>query len=177
MLFIPGQIIAALTFPGVVIHELAHQLMCRILKVPVLKVCYFQFDSTPGYVLHETPKEVYKSILIGVGPFIFNSLLGAFIASGGAIAVMKFEAGTPIDYFLVWLGVSIAMHAFPSAGDAKVIWEAIKRKDTGIFTKIIGGPIVLAIYVGAFLSVVWVDVLYGVFMAMFFPNLLFDLFA
>lgn len=26
-----------------------------------------------------------------------------------------------LDYFMIWLGVSIAMHSFPSTGDAKSI--------------------------------------------------------
>lgn len=29
MFFIPGQLIALVTFPGVIVHELAHQLFCR----------------------------------------------------------------------------------------------------------------------------------------------------
>jgi hypothetical protein len=28
-MFIPGQLIAILTFPGVIVHEAAHQLFCR----------------------------------------------------------------------------------------------------------------------------------------------------
>jgi hypothetical protein len=39
---IPGQLIALLTFPGVIVHELGHQLMCRFLRVAVLDVCYFR---------------------------------------------------------------------------------------------------------------------------------------
>jgi len=29
MFFIPGQLIALVTLPGVIVHELAHQLLCR----------------------------------------------------------------------------------------------------------------------------------------------------
>lgn len=43
MFFIPGQLIAALTFPGVIVHEMAHQLFCRLFRVAVLDVCYFRF--------------------------------------------------------------------------------------------------------------------------------------
>lgn len=177
MFFIPGQVIAALTFPGVIVHEIAHQLVCRILKVPVMKVCYFQFENPSGYVVHENPREAYKSLLIGIGPFIFNTLVGGLIASGGAVSVMIFNAGTVIDYFLIWLGVSIAMHAFPSTGDAKQIWDAVKRKDTPVFIKILGAPIVLAIYVGAVLSVVWFDAVYGISVALLLPSFLIRLFV
>jgi hypothetical protein len=177
MLIIPGQIIAALTFPGVIVHEIAHQLVCRLLKVPVLKVCYFQFENPSGYVVHESPREAYKSLLIGIGPFIFNTLVGGLIASGGAISVIKFNAGNWMDFLLIWLGVSIAMHAFPSMGDAKQIWDVIKRKDTHIGLKILGIPIVLAIYAGAALSVIWFDVIYGISVAMLLPNFLIRFFA
>lgn len=177
MIFIPGHFIAVLTFPGVIVHEIAHQLVCRLLKVPVLKVCYFQFDNPSGYVVHETPREAYKSLLIGIGPFIFNTLIGGLIASGGAISVFKFRAGNLIDIFMIWLGVSIAMHAFPSIGDAKQIWDKLKRKDTPVVLKIIGTPIVLAIYAGAFLSIGWLDLIYGIFVAMLLPNFLIRLFA
>lgn len=177
MFFIPGQIISALTFPGVIVHEIAHQLFCRWLKVPVFSVCYFQFENPAGYVVHEKPKEAYKSLLIGIGPFFINTLLGGLVAAGGAIPVLKFHAGTIMDYILLWLGVSIAMHSFPSTGDAKQIWEVIKGKGTKIILKVICIPIVLAIYAGAALSVVWFDVAYGVAIAMLLPDFLIKLFA
>lgn len=42
-----------LPFPGVMVHELAHQLFCRLMGVPVYEVKYFQFADTCGYVAHE----------------------------------------------------------------------------------------------------------------------------
>ena len=68
--------------------------------------------------------------------------------------------------FFIWLGVSIATHAFPSTGDASNIWSIIKEKGTGIGLKIIGIPIVLVIYLGTLLSVVWFDLFYGIAVAM-----------
>lgn len=88
----------------------------------VFEVCYFRFENPAGYVVHEKPKEAYKNILIGVGPFFVNTILGGLIAAGGSIPVLKFNTGNILDLFLMWLGVSIAMHAFPSVVDARQIW-------------------------------------------------------
>ena len=42
MFVIPGFIISLVTFPGVIVHELAHQIFCMLMKVPVYDVKYFQ---------------------------------------------------------------------------------------------------------------------------------------
>lgn len=175
--FIPGIAITILTFPGVIVHELAHQLFCRIFKVPVFEVVYFQASNPAGYVLHETPRTKWQTILISIGPFIVNTLLGGIIALPASLAVFKFQNGTPFDYILIYLGVSIAMHAFPSTGDANVIWNAIKEKDTPIWVKIIGYPVVGLIYVGSIGSFFWLDLFYGVAIAIGFPYLLIYLLA
>ena len=178
MYFIPGFIIAILTFPGVIVHELAHQLFCRINNVAVIDVCYFRVGNPCGYVTHEYPKSPYKSILIGIGPFFVNTILGAVIAFPAAIPIMHFYAkGSFLDYVLLWLGGSIAMHSFPSTGDAKSMWSVIKAKDTKIFAKIIGAPIVLLIYIGAIGSYVWLDLIYGMAVATFLPILLMKILA
>ena len=46
-----------------------------------------------------------------------NSALGAVISVPASIQVLPFEAGSPLDCFLIGVGVSIAMHARPSTGD------------------------------------------------------------
>ena len=177
MFFIPGFLIALVTFPGVIVHEMAHQLFCKWQHVAVFNVCYFRLGNPAGYVIHEIPRRTSQSILIGIGPFIVNSLLGALIAFPAAIPVMKFGSADPLDYFLVWLGISIAMHAFPSIGDAKSIWAAGSGDGVSIVTKIIAFPIVGLIYIGAFGSMVWLDAGYGFVVAMLLPNALMSLLA
>lgn len=176
-MLIPGIAISIVTFPGVVIHELAHQLFCRWFKVPVFKVVYFQAENPVGYVLHEIPSSKWQSIAISVGPFIINTLLGAIIAFPAALPVFKFDTGGPIDYLLIYLGVSIAMHAFPSTGDANAIWDHVKDKDTSIWVKIIAYPIVGLIYLGSLGSFFWLDLLYGVGVAIGIPTLIISLIA
>lgn len=176
-MLIPGQFIALLTFPGVIVHELAHQLFCRLFRVAVLDVCYFQFGSPVGFVQHEKPSRPSQQIWIGVGPFFLNTLVGAVISMPAAIPVFHFESTNPLDYFLIWLGVSIAMHAFPSIGDAQSIWQSLRDGDVSILTKIFAFPIVGLIFAGAAGSVFWLDLLYGVGIALLVPNLLLLMFA
>jgi hypothetical protein len=174
-MFIPGVLISIVTFPGVIVHELAHQLFCRLYKVPVFKVVYFQVSNPVGYVMHEPPREKWQSIMISVGPFLINSVLGAIIALPAVIPVFELGSGSLVDYLLIYLGVSIAMHAFPSTGDAQVIFKAIKDDDTKPWIKIIGYPVVGLIYLGSIGSFFWLDFLYGIAVAVGIPNLLVSL--
>lgn len=176
-MIIPGFIISIATFPGVIVHEIAHQLFCRWQRIAVLDVCYFRIGNPAGYVIHEIPPSAFQSLLVGIGPFFVNTVLGAVIAFPGAIPVLKFESGDLLDYFFIWLGVSIAMHSFPSTGDAKGVWQALKSKQVSWITRIIAAPVVLLIYVGAFGSVVWLDLIYGAAVALALPNLISSLLA
>jgi hypothetical protein len=174
-MFIPGFLITLVTFPGVIVHEFAHQLFCRLYKVPVFKVVYFKMGNPAGYVLHEAPRNKWQSIMISIGPFIVNTIVGGIVALPAALPVFRFNTGNFLDYVLIYLGVSIAMHAFPSTGDANVIWNAINEKQTKLWVKIVGIPIVGLIYLGSIGSFFWLDLLYGIAIAVGLPNLIISL--
>ena len=69
MVFIPGFLIALLTFPGVIVHEAAHMLFCKLRHVAVLDVCFFRVGNPAGYVVHEPVNRFSTSLLITFGPF------------------------------------------------------------------------------------------------------------
>lgn len=171
-MLIPGIAISIATCPGVVVHELAHQLFCRLFKVPVFQVVYFQVGNPAGFVLHETPQYKWQSILISAGPFFVNTLLGALIALPAALPVFTLNNANFLHYVLIYLGVSIAMHAFPSTGDAAVIWKEIRQDDTKLLTKLVGYPVVGLIYLGSLGSMIWLDLVYGLAVAIGIPNLI-----
>jgi len=175
MFFIPGILISIFTFPGTIVHELAHQLFCRWFNIPVFKVVYFQPKNPTGYVLHETVQNKWHGMLISIGPFFVNTLLGIIIAFPAALPVFKFHNGNVADYVLIYLGVSIAMHAFPSTGDAKAIWDDLNDADTSIWVKIIGYPLVGLIYLGSAGSFFWLDLVYGIGVAVALPTLIISL--
>jgi len=177
MIIIPGWLIALVTFPGVIVHEAAHMLFCKIRGLAVLDVCFFRMGNPSGYVIHENPQKASQQIWIGVGPFLVNTVLGALVAFPGAIPVLKFGAGRPLDFLFIWLGISIAMHAFPSTGDAKSIWRTVSSGQVPWLGKLIAIPIVSLIYLGAIGSMFWLDVLYGAAVALALPNLITSLHA
>ncbi len=168
MIFIPGKIVGIVTFPGVIVHELAHQLFCRIYKVPVFEVCYFQTEDPLGYVVHEKPSSDFQATMISIGPFFLNTIVG-FLLGFPATVQYKFHNANVLDYLLIYLAVSIAMHAFPSTGDAKNLWEHITGKNSSILSRLLISPIVGFIYLGALGSYFWLDALYGAAVALGLP--------
>jgi len=178
---IPGFLITWATFPGVIVHELAHALFCRLFGIGIYEVCYFQLSVNrgvpAGYVIHTGAKHHWQDVFVGIGPFFVNSILGAIIAAPAAIPVLQFHSGDALDYFLLWLGVSIAMHSFPSTGDAQSIWATVSAKEAPWWTKLFGMPIVGLIYLGAVASIFWIDLIYGIAVAGFLPKLIVNLVA
>lgn len=178
MMLFPGIAIAALTFPGVIVHEFAHQLVCWLLRIPVLEVCYFRFRlrGPVGYVRHEAPRSGWASLIIGVAPFAINTILGILIALPAVIhSTLGIFSGR--DLFLGWLGISIAMHSFPSTGDAASIWKSVMGPKNSVLEKMIAVPLVGIIWIGAVGSVFWLDAIYGVFVTCFVPGILINLLA
>jgi hypothetical protein len=170
---IPGFIIIWLTFPGVIIHELAHKLFCQWTGTKVIEVCYFRFGNPAGFVIHEQQPNIWKHVLIGIGPLFVNTVLG--FAIGLLLlpmAGMSGDAGTVLNGLVGWLAVSIAMHSFPSTGDAKNIWAAVWQKGAPISAKFVGTPLVGLIFLGAIGSIFWLDLIYGIGVVIGLPKLL-----
>ncbi len=179
-MLIPGFIISVLTFPGVVVHEFAHKLFCRITGTKVLQVCYFRLGSPAGFVIHEQAGTVWKHIIIGIGPFVVNTTMGFLIGllgSRGALHMGNLDTSVSIlteitGEGLMWLAISIAMHSFPSVGDAQSIWSAVWQKGSPISARLVGTPLVAVICLGAVGSIFWIDLAYGIGVAWFLPKLL-----
>ena len=123
MFFIPGVLISALTFPGVIIHEWAHKFFCERLGVKVHAVKYFQLKNPAGYVTHEQPQNYNQTFWISVGPLIVNSAT-AIILSFIATQVIS---GSFFWGFLYWIAISAGMHSFPSDHDMQHISSASKE--------------------------------------------------
>src|SRR3954469_6692767 len=131
MIFIPGFLIGLLTFPGVIMHEAAHLLFCRITGLAVFEVKFFQVANPAGYVIHEQTDNFNKTFLVSMGPFFVNTLLCIAFCSAAFLPVWELKIDDFLAYFLYWLGLSIGMHAFPSTVDLNHIWhlapQAVKR--------------------------------------------------
>ena len=165
----PSFIISILTMPGVVAHEFAHRLFCLLTGTRVIKVRYFRFGNPAGYVGHEAPDSVWKNILIGIGPFIVNTASGFIVGLVAAKKSLMVGELKGAYFVLYWLGISFAMHSFPSTGDAKSIWGAIWCKGAPLSAKLVGTPVVGLIFLGALGSFFWLDMAYGIVVAVVVP--------
>jgi hypothetical protein len=175
MFFIPGQLIAIATFPGVIVHEFAHMAFCRLRGVAVLDACYIRFGDPAGYVIHEKTTNFLSSFLIATGPFFINTLLCFLICFPAYLPISYFEVPHPLSYFLMWLGVSIGMHAIPSTQDASNMWEDAKTHVKSLnLLAIVTFPLVIVIYIFNVLRIVWADLAYGILIGVWLPEWIFN---
>src|SRR5207249_8535231 len=123
-----------------------------------LDVCYFRIGNPAGYVIHEKSDRFTTSFLISVGPFLVNSILCMVFCFPAFVPLRIFDRKDPILYLLIYLGVSIGMHAFPSTQDARGLWEAAKpaAKELNPLA-ILSFPIVGLIYLANIGSIFWLD--------------------
>ncbi len=173
MFFIPGQLIAALTFPGVIAHEAAHLFFCRLRRVPVFEVCYFRLANPAGYVLHAPIEDFTSAFLVALGPLVVNSVLCVAFCLPALVPTRVFGQEDLLSYFWIWLGVSVGMHAFPSTHDARGLWAQAKRAaGSGNLLAILSFPLAAVIMVGNVLSVVWFDAFYAFAIGFLLPEML-----
>jgi hypothetical protein len=76
-----------------------------------------------------------------------------------------------VTYFLLWLGVSIGMHAFPSTVDAQQIWQSARAEVAKRnLLALLAFPFVILVFIANLLRVIWFDALYGFFIGVIVPG-------
>lgn len=124
--YIPGELIAFFTFPGIVLHEIAHRFFCDIFDIDVYYIRYFiPFNQKAGHVIHAPTSNICHYFFIGAGPLILNSLvcmLLTFPAGCASYLDVEFAKNTSpiweaLYAILSWSGYSIGFHAMPSNQD------------------------------------------------------------
>jgi hypothetical protein len=150
-------LIALVTFPGIILHEWAHKFFCDRTKVPVYKTCYFRLGNPPGYVIHGPIDSFGKAFLIAIAPFLVNTIVALILFFIAVIIPPGLVTG-----LLCWLGISIAMHSFPSSEDADSLWHYSKKSWWRNPLAIFGFPVVGLIKLASKLSAIWFDLLYAV---------------
>ena len=155
------------------IHELAHKLFCDWTGTRVLKISYFRLGNPAGYVVHERPSNVWKTMLIGVGPFLVNTVAGFLTAMSGSLVGDRAGRWELLAHAVIlWLAVSIVMHSFPSTGDARGIWKAVSERGCPVIARIAAIPVVGFIYLGALGSMFWLNLAYALLIALAVPAML-----
>ena len=166
--------------PGVVTHELSHHILCIIFNVQVIKVCYYNFKDSSGYVRHERPEHLYQDILIAVAPFFLNTFLGGLVAYPTIIHKLPTLGLLTLnwrDILIMITSISIGMQAIPSKGDALSMWNFASENDTNfllkVAAKLIIAPLVLLIFLLNFLSsFLKIDLFYGICVCFFGPKII-----
>ena len=156
--------------PGVVTHELSHHIFCIIFNAKVIKVCYYNFKDSSGYVRHERPQHLYQDVLIAVAPFFLNTFLGSLVAY--PTIINKFSTLGLLslnwpDILRIIISISICMQAIPSKSDALSMWNFVGESDTNfllkVTAKLIIAPLVLMVLLLNFLSsFLKIDLFYGI---------------
>lgn len=169
LLPIPGWLISLLTFPGVIIHEMAHLKMCQKRGIPVGEVVFFQIGNPAGYVQHAEPETYLDTLAVSGAPFLLNSfiavlfftmMVGLTTVAQGTTGALKMALGL-ISLIIIWLGFSTGMHAIPSSGDAKNLWRRSKKDWNSSLLALLGFPIAAFIYTGNLLRIIWFDLIYA----------------
>ncbi|MBK9250110.1 MAG: DUF3267 domain-containing protein [Ignavibacteria bacterium] len=148
---------------------------CRLRKLAVFDACYFSLGNPSGYVIHEGTTNFNSTFLVSMGPFFVNTILCLLICLPAYMPIKFFNLDHPLSYFLIWLGVSIGMHAIPSNQDADNVFQQAKIsvKDKNILA-ILSFPIVGLIYLFNIFRIFWVDAIYGVAIGIGIPSLIFN---
>jgi hypothetical protein len=172
---ITGLITLLATFPGVVVRQAIVQLLCFYYQIPVFQVAYFRLWPPGGAVVYEPPASVVTAMALMVGPFVVNSLLGTIMGFSAVFGLLEIDGEwtAPLDLFLIWLGVSIAVHAFPTLQEAQYFEKSRTNKSASV--QAAGGLVVAAAHMAALSRIVWVDVIYAVGMVVGLPVLAFEL--
>ncbi len=120
-----GTILRYLAFPGIVLHEVCHDLFCRLTGVPIIEHRIFigKQDNISGGVVIDTQKirSFTTSFLIGFAPLIILAiglyLLFAFWPLLPMQDVLKYYFA-----FCFFIGLS------PSKGDVQLVTTIAKRR-------------------------------------------------
>jgi len=157
---------AYLALPGVVIHELGHYLLCRLCRVSVKEVVFFEPSGPSGYVVHVVPRRLRQHLIIVCGPLLLNTGLAFLLFRSAAAAVPEaaanLGAGSPLLTIqlvvAVVVGWSIGLQAIPSRADAISLWDvALDRLRAGNLLALFAVPLAGAILFVNTLRRFWFD--------------------
>lgn len=176
--FIPGEIIALFTFPGVIMHEVSHQFVCDIFKIPVYEINYFNiFSKKAGHVIHQKTDSSTIGFFISVAPLIFNSLLCMLFtlpsaASSHIIGDDSINSGISLflNTVLWWIGISMGINACPSDQDMNNIKYT---ENESVIMSIIMPILRCFIFVLNLVSRFGINIFYAYGLSRILPHLLF----
>lgn len=176
MIAIRSYVPSLLTFPGVILRQAVHLVTCRMLKVEVLDIRYFRFDTPAGYVVHEMPKRFGSSLALAFIPLLIHSALCFAICLPALVPLRFYDEGSVIpELFQLWIGLSIGAHAFPPSRDCGNLWDLarleVRNHGAGVRLTF---PLVALLRIAQKLSLFGFDVAFAVLVGIGIPWVLLD---
>lgn len=134
MLFFHNKLLRIITFPGVIMHEVAHRILCDMFAVRVYAIQYFSSNIHTKPIIYNDAdiKHTYQQFLIAYAPLIINTMLGMvftfpFIISQNQLSISIYIPNIFIRicwYITYWIGFSFLYNAIPK----KTFLENIKTE-------------------------------------------------
>lgn len=155
-------IFGCLTIFGAVTRGYFEHLTLKLCRVPVEDSAYLQRNEMFGHVEHKPARTFAKSFCVCFLPGFLVCLVGAVIALPAVLQLFYMGVmpryivnGTVSVMFilcvvLLYFGVSLFCHAFPTYEDALYLWES--RKQTNAAVRILLFVPMVCIRAGAFLA-------------------------
>jgi|WetSurMetagenome_2_1015567.scaffolds.fasta_scaffold391083_1 hypothetical protein len=151
------------TFPGTILHELSHEIICYIRNIKVIRVRYFQINSMDrkiGFVEHEAPTRLIDSFLISFSPLL---LIPISILLYSLIIIFKNVFGMWSQLIIIWLAFSIGSQSLPSKRDLdNIYYKCIYHLQLKEYSSLIYLPVIHAAYICSSLTVVWFNYIFSI---------------
>lgn len=129
-------------------------------------------------VLHERPKSPLTGLALILGPSMMNTFFGVLIGFPAVLGLLLADNNVAIsclELFLIWLGVSIAVHTFPTFKDAEAATNLAASAHNPKWMQIMGLPFSALMHMGAIGRIFWLDVLYALIVVIGMPILFFEI--
>ncbi len=153
-----ASIISLVTFPGVILHEWSHKFICDRVAIPVHRVCYFRLGSPAGYIIHNGIENFGKMFLITIAPFLINTTLAVAIF----FLAFSMPSRSTLFFVLCWLGISLAMHSFPSTGDLENLLQNARRQWRHNIAALLALPAVWLFKLVRLRDTIWLGLIHAV---------------
>ena len=112
------------------------------------------------------------------GPAFLNTVLGIVIGSPAVLSLLTIDDtifASILDLFLIWLGVSVAVHSFPTFRDAEAVKNSMTAARNPTWVQSMGALLAALVYLGAVGSIIWLDVIYALIAVVGMPILFFEI--
>lgn len=161
----PGWVVSLLTFPGVILHELAHKIMCDCFNIEVYEAAYFvPGDEKSGYIQHAPASGPMGAFAVALGPMLINTFacgVFGFIPLFKLIALDSLQPPDALDWVLLWASLSFGMHAFPSPEDALMVKAYCNDNNPFWLWKLLGNALFQFSILSHWGKMIWLDVAYA----------------